>query len=287
MDKFTAVRKTRKAVLSLLGRDHGAVLFQTVYGFAILIPGWDPDILIAALNGRILHPRLTEIFLAVIEPGDTFVDAGANVGFYSLLAATALKGDGHVVSFEPDRRNYPILRSNAKINHLDTLIQVEPKALSDRECELAFWSAPNNSWGGSLVELPDTQSRKYIVSATTLDQYVASAKLDHVDIIKLDIEGAEPLALHGMPSALRTARLVAYEINKPRLNQLKVLPMDLIEKTSESGQFEFTLISNEQTDEFFPLEDIRSTEILNNHDWANVVSAKGDAAHRLREMFRT
>jgi FkbM family methyltransferase len=285
IDKFGPLRGTREALLFLIGRDHSAVQYQTAYGFEILLPAWDPGILIAALNGRILHPRLTEIFRAVIQPGDTFIDGGANMGFYSLLAAKALKGSGRVVAFEPDRRNLPILHSNVRLNSLDGLIRIEPKALSDNECESDFWSAPENAWGGSLVKRPGAESRRYRVSATTLDEYIISRNLERVDVIKLDIEGAEPRALHGMRGALRTARMLVYEIDKPRLDQLDIQARDLIRRTNEEGQFEITLVSDELSDEIVALEDARSAEILNRDGWANVVSAKGDAAIRLRAMF--
>jgi FkbM family methyltransferase len=285
IDKFAPGREIRKALLSLVGRDHGAARYRTAYGFDILLPAWDSGILIAALNGRILHPRLTEIFRAVIQPGDTFVDGGANMGFYSLLAAKVLKGSGCVVSFEPDPRNIPILHSNVVMNCLDGLIRIEPKALSDRECESDFWSAPENAWGGSLVKRPGVESKRYQVSATTLDQYVVSTRLRPVDIIKLDIEGAEPRALRGMRGALRTARMVVYEIDKPRLDHLDIKALDLIRRTNNEGDFEVTLVSDELSDEIVALEDARTAEILNRDGWANVVSAKGDAAIRLREMF--
>lgn len=285
IDNFVPLRKTRRAFLSLVGRDHATVRYRTAYGFEILLPAWDSGIVIAASNGRILHPRLTEIFGAVIQPGDTFIDGGANMGFYSLLAARALKGDGRVISFEPDPRNIPILHSNIEINGLEALVRIEPKALSDRECELDFWGAPENTWGGSLVELPGTESRQYRVSATTLDQYVISTNLDSVDIIKLDIEGAEPFALRGMRQALQTARMVVYEINKPRLDQLNIQPLDLIRQTHELGQFEITLVTDELRDEIVTLNDARTGEILNRQGWSNVVSGKGDAAIRLRGML--
>lgn len=287
MDRFTVLREARKAMLSLVGRDHSTVRYQTAYGFEILFPAWDTNVVIAASNGRILHPRLTEIFATVIQPGETFVDAGANVGFYSLLAATKLAGSGRVISFEPDPRNLPMLHSNVKINHLDTLVQIEPKALSDRECELDFWRAPENTWAGSLVELPGTDCTQFRVSATTLDRYITSASIGRVDVIKIDIEGAEPMALRGMRETLRTAKLLVYEINKPRLDQLKIRPLDLILQTNEWGQFQTTMITDERTDEIFPLEDARSTEVLESYGWANVVCAKRDAVDRLREMFGT
>lgn len=287
MDKHAELRKARKVLLSILGRDHSAVRYQTAYGFEILFPAWDADVVIAASNGRILHPRLTEIFRAVTQPGDTFVDAGANAGFYSLLAATALGNRGRVISFEPDPRNLPTLRSNVKFNRLEHLIRIEQQALSDKECELDFWSAPENSWGGSLVELPNAGSIRCKVSATTLDRYITLTNSGRVDVIKIDIEGAEPLALRGMRETLRETRVLVYEINKPRLDQLKIHPVDLIEQTREWGQFETTLITDERTDEILPIEDVRATEILEDYGWANVVSAKGDAVGRLRGLFGT
>jgi len=287
MDKIAAFREARKAMLSLVGRDHAAVRYQTAYGFKIQFPAWDANVVIAASNGRILHPRLTEIFAAVIQKGETFVDAGANAGFYSLLAAKKVAYGGRVISFEPDPRNLPTLRSNVKINHLESLIRVVPKALGDREGELDFWRAPENSWAGSIVELPGADSTRFKVSATTLDHYITSTNSGPVDVIKIDIEGAEPMALRGMRETLRKAKLLVYEINKPRLDQLKTGPLDLIRQTSEWGQFETTLITDERTDEILALGDTRSTEVLESYGWANVVSAKGSAVEPIRRMFGT
>jgi hypothetical protein len=79
--------------------------------------------------------------------------------------------------------------------------------------------------------------------------------------------------------------MVVYEIDKPRLDQLDIKALDLILGTNDEGQFEITLVSDELSDEIVALGDARSAEILNRDGWANVVSAKGNAAIRLREMF--
>ena len=285
LDRLAPFRKSRRSIVSVVGREHASARYRTAYGFDILLPAWDANVIIAASNGRILHPRLTEIFLALIQPGDVFVDGGANVGFYSLLAARALEGRGCVISFEPDPRNLPILHSNLQINNLNALARVVPKALSNNEGDLDFWGAQDNSWGGSVVGLPSANGRQLKVPATTLDSYAAATNLEGVDIIKLDIEGAEPLALEGMRTTLRTSKLLVYEINKPRLDQLGIRPQSLIQQAMEWGQFVLTLLTDERTDEVLPLESPRSAEILEVYGWANVVSAKGDAARRLHEVF--
>lgn len=285
LDRFRPVSLARKRILSLVARSHLAVQFDTAYDVRMLLPAWDANVVIAAMNGRILHPWITEIFREVIQPGFTVIDGGANVGFYSVLAASLLQGRGRVVSFEPDPRNIPVLETNVRLNDVSHIVDLVPKALSDVEGELDFWLVPWNSWGGSLVEVKGSQDTRLKVASTTLDDYLFSANINRVDVIKLDIEGAEPLALQGMRRSLASAKLLIYEINKPRLAELGIQPLELIRWTHEYGGFTSLLVSDERTDEILPLEDNRCPEILNQYGWANVICAKDEVGQYLLEKF--
>jgi FkbM family methyltransferase len=280
-DRFRAFASTRKRILSVVARRDLAVQYETAYGIQILLPAWDTNTVIAAIYGRITHPWITKIFREVIQPGYTVIDGGANVGFYSVLAASLMRGHGRVVSFEPDPRNIPLLQANAVLNYLTDIIHLEPKALSNVEDELDFWVCPENSLFGSLVELKGSQDTHLKVPGTTLDLYQRSAGIGNIDVIKLDIEGAEPLALQGMRRGLETAKLLIFEINKPRLVELGIMLLDLINQTVEWGHFTSTLISDERTDEVLWMDDSRCPEILDEYGWANVICGKGEVADRL------
>jgi FkbM family methyltransferase len=270
-------------ILSAIGRQNMAVQYDTCYGFSLLLHVWDASIVGAAAEGRMFDRELTKILSRVIRPGDTVVDGGANVGFYSLLAASLLKGRGTVISFEPDPRNIPLLRANAALNGFSDLIRVESRALSNAECDLDFWYSPQTSWGGSLVEIPDCSDVHVRVPATRLDIFRFSEKIGGIDVIKLDLEGAEPLALQGMPESLRTAKLLALEINQPRLMQLKVDPCRLINSTLEEGCFTVMLISDAHSVKVATPGDAHWTQVLDKLGWADVFCAKGEAAERLIE----
>ena len=79
----------------------------------------------------------------LLRPGQTVVDCGANVGYFSVLAAAAVGSEGHVVAFEPERANLRLLRHNLWRNGADN-VRVVPAAAADRRGAMALrWNASN------------------------------------------------------------------------------------------------------------------------------------------------
>ena len=285
LDCFPAMKATRRILLSSLAGTRPAVRFNTLYGFQILLPAWDPDILICAANGRILHPWITEVFRTVIRPGFTVVDGGANVGFYSLLAATLMQGRGLVLSFEPDVRNVSLLGANIELNGLTRIVKVEAKAHGDVDGECDFWMSLDNSWAGTLVKEQTLHYSPTKTVVTTLDHYLRAAGIPTVDVVKLDIEGAEPLALKGMCETLAKASLLVYEVHRQRQLELGIDPVELIRRSVEAGLFTFCLIADERKDEICKFDVGRCKEILDASGWADVLCAKGEVAAVLAAKF--
>jgi FkbM family methyltransferase len=285
LNRFRAVAFVRKQTLSRIARQNFGVEYQTIYDMRISLHAWDSDVVIAALNGRILHPRITEILNQVIKPGDVVVDAGANVGFYTLLAAKRVGRAGRVISFEPDPRNLLMMQKNVLLNEVSGVVQIEAKALSNIEGKMNFWTSLNNSWGGSLVELKSLEGTHLEIASISLDLYRSRNNIGVIDAIKIDIEGAEPLALEGMRQTLQDTKLLIYEINGPGLAELKMRPMELIQQTLRWGDFTSTFITDERNDQIYPLDDPRTPEILNDYGWANVICGKEVAADYLKKKF--
>jgi len=131
-----------------------------------------------------------QAFEREIKPGAVVFDIGANVGFFSLLAAVLAGIKGKVYAFEPLPRNVLFLRKHAALNQLDT-IEVFEAAVSDHSGEATFDQGASTAMG----HLADSGELK--VKMVCLDDMLSEGKINPPDFIKVDVEGAEFLALSG------------------------------------------------------------------------------------------
>jgi FkbM family methyltransferase len=135
---------------------------------------------------------VTRLVESLIERGMVFLDIGANAGFLSLLAATKCQ---RVYAFEPLPSNLRRIRRNIEINGLRNVSVVE-KAVGDREATATLYVPESDNSGlASLTYMAGAKSLE--VPVTTLDRFVRQKNLARVDLIKIDIEGAEVMAFEG------------------------------------------------------------------------------------------
>jgi len=137
-----------------------------------------------------------------VHPGSVFWDVGANVGFYSLLASR-LVCSGKVFSFEPVPRNLEFLRKHIVLNRL-TNVEVLPIAVSDKDGISSFRLEQSGLMGRLSGEGSAT------VSTAALDTLVEEGKVLPPDYVKMDIEGAELLALRGASRTFQRFRPVLF-----------------------------------------------------------------------------
>jgi FkbM family methyltransferase len=135
-------------------------------------------------------------YLKSIKPTH-FVDVGAHYGFYSLLVARNVGQKGKVYAFEPDPSNYKLLLKNIKANNMEDIIVPVNKAVSDRIGVITFFPG-KESGGGSLYASRYTASKSITVETVTLDEFFEHEGWPAIDVIKIDIEGAEKAALEAM-----------------------------------------------------------------------------------------
>jgi len=124
-----------------------------------------------------------------VARGSVFYDVGANVGIYSLLSSE-LVGSGKVYAFEPVPRNLAYLRRHLKLNHVHN-VAVLALAICDVTGQANFEAEAS----GLMGQL--TESGSVTVSTATLDSLIENGRVEPPDVIKMDIEGAELLALRG------------------------------------------------------------------------------------------
>jgi FkbM family methyltransferase len=161
------------------------------------------------------EPGLLRLLEDELRAGDTVLDVGAHVGVHALIAARRLRalGGGRVIAFEPTPDSAAAARAAAARNGLP--VEVVESGLGEADGEIELRGDPRYPTHDAGVRSQfgegDVVARAPV---TTFDAWAQRAGLDRLDVVKVDIEGAEILALRGMRSTLRALkpRLLAIEV---------------------------------------------------------------------------
>jgi FkbM family methyltransferase len=145
-----------------------------------------------------------DLLVRLVQPGQVVFDLGANVGFYTLLAARLVGRTGRVIAFEPASRNIRYLKRHLDLNACTNVTVVEA-AVGDTAGIAVFQPGASHA-EGHLVTDAGVSADSYRVPVVTLDDLVASRELPLPHILKIDVEGAEYAALVGATDVLRRAR---------------------------------------------------------------------------------
>lgn len=138
-----------------------------------------------------------------VKKNDVVLDIGANIGYYTLIFADLVGENGKVYAFEPDPTNFEILLKNIEINGFKNVIPVN-KAVTNKPGKISFYINKRNT-GDNRIRDFEGSSKKIEVEAITLDDYF-SDYMGSVNFIKMDIQGAEGLALEGMKKLIESNR---------------------------------------------------------------------------------
>jgi FkbM family methyltransferase len=162
---------------------------------------------LAALRSH--EPHVERFMRGFLRAGDVVLDVGANIGSLAMLAASCVGPGGRVIAVEPLERNRRLLARSAQANRFDQVELIEAAAANGTgELELRTHPLTSNSArpaaSGDLLR--DARGRTVRVPMVVLEE--ALAGLARLDLVKIDIEGMEPLALHGFERSLERLRPV-------------------------------------------------------------------------------
>jgi len=193
-------------------------------GFRLLVDGTSQTGRIAYATGR-YEPRTTQIIQARVQPGDVVVDVGANIGYFSIVAARAAGPSGRVVAFEPVESVRRQLARNLQLNDLEH-VEIRSEALSDRTADATFYQGPDRDTGlGSLRPLE--QGHQVTVHQVRFDDIWDPSR--RVSLVKIDVEGAELRVLQGMADCLTRDRPdIIVEVTDQFLRALGASASDLL-----------------------------------------------------------
>jgi FkbM family methyltransferase len=152
------------------------------------------------------EPEIRALCRRCLRPGATAIDVGANVGVHTLVMAHAVNGGGRVIACEPSPNFHKELTSNVELNQLSN-VTIHQVAVSAKSGPVTLYipSDSQHAAGASLDPHmhPQLQSSLAVeVAGTTIDDLVAMDAIDHVDLIKIDVEGFDAAVLAGAHDVL-------------------------------------------------------------------------------------
>jgi FkbM family methyltransferase len=170
-----------------------------------------------------------------LRPGMTFVDVGANIGHFALLAALLVGPSGRVLAFEPTPVVANRLRENIRLNALSNVTAVE-KAISDRGGRALLYESCDDQEANSLFHQSSARDTVEVETAT-LDEELSKYDVGKVDLLKIDAEGSELAVLQGGSRTLTSGHrpAILLEINPVTLGMAGVEPEQVLNVLREYG----------------------------------------------------
>lgn len=217
---FYTIRETKRVVMRLkevidsllkgaAGRgliylgDYRA-LTRTIFGQKMFVDTRDISVGPHILMEGFWEMWITRVFRETIKKGMTVVEVGANIGYYTLLAAKQISSSGKLYAFEANPQVFDILYQNILVNGLLDRTTLVNKPVFDKTCTLKFSKLKKHLASGSVAEFSEEFLAQYRdeverveMDAVSLDEYFADDK-SGIDVIKIDAEGSEAHIFDGM-----------------------------------------------------------------------------------------
>jgi FkbM family methyltransferase len=187
-------------------------------GFRMKLDLYDPEQLKVYFYGHYHERYEARLVRDLLGEDNVFWDVGANVGYFTLVAATALNNRGQIVAFEPGQNAYARLVDNLALNPYRNNTTY-PVAVADREGEAVLHVAGDIAdSSASLYPAGQTQAGQEVCRTVALDHFRREEQLSPPDLIKLDVEGAELAVLQGAKDLIsQTPPLFLMEMEEKNL----------------------------------------------------------------------
>jgi FkbM family methyltransferase len=179
------------------------VTVESLAGATFVVPHLAEPVGFHLLVDGQYEPETEDFILSRLSAGGVFVDAGANIGVFTVSAARQVGARGKVLAVEPSPAVFPYLVENIQLNHLQNVLPLR-FALSDGTHDrVPFYAAPASHFGmGALA--PQFHAEPCSVVTKPLDEVLADNALPFVSVLKVDVEGHELAVFRGARKLLET-----------------------------------------------------------------------------------
>jgi FkbM family methyltransferase len=243
-----------------------------------LLAGTMPRVYRALLRIRGRSNTMKVLLAGLVRRGDVVFDVGANQGLFTALLSNLAGADGRVHAFEPSPDTCRLLRSTLGARARNPMSVVVNTMAAGAEDGVAMLHTPRRDHGQASLKTHDTGSwsvgaavESSEVVVTRLDTYVAAQRLARVDVVKMDVEGAELPALRGFAASLRTFHpIVVCELCGAWTRAFDYEPAAVIEELKHAGYTAFYVVTDRG--DLRPLTDVQA---LNDGESRDIVAHSG------------
>ncbi|AWN28589.1 FkbM family methyltransferase [Streptomyces sp. NEAU-S7GS2] len=219
-------------------RDHPRQrLVRTRFGAAMAVDTQDLIQRFVYLFG-LWEPHMTHWLQRRLRPGDTYIDVGANVGYFSLLASQLVGEEGRVVAIEASPTFHARVLQHAEINGCNNLRTVNAAVADERKTVTLILASSSNMGAASIVPYGGPAESTLDVEAYPLPQVLDADDLAGARVIKIDVEGAEGAVIRGLAPVLDKLRPdaeITVEVTPERMEALGESPGELLTTMREHG----------------------------------------------------
>jgi len=243
-------------------------------GAVIVLNPNDPVVSGALALGVYEKPE-TKFFCKVCRAGMTFLDVGANIGYYSALAMVRIGAAGKVIALEPDPENFRYLQATVAANGAASATCIQ-KAAAAQSGILKLYVSKNNR-GDNRLYPNDLCDRSYDVQVSTVDALLGECGVQCVDLVKIDVQGFEGHVLHGMTETIRRSAdlIILTEFWPFGLKSAGSTPESVLLEMEEAG---LTLYELTKNGSLAPLADKQSLiKRYPGRNYTNIVAVSGNA----------
>jgi len=235
--------------------------FRTQTRFGFEISGTTEDLVQRHIYMfGVWEPHLTYWIQDRLKPGDTFVDVGANIGYFTLLAARCVGHHGWCVAIEASPSILELLNENLEINHIGSRVRTVNLAASDRDGTLTVYGGPRANLGlTTMVPNQDLQIETTI-SAKTLKDILTEEEIAGARLIKIDVEGFEGPVVRGLLPVLGSCRKdleIVLEVNGQATPEGEETS-DIVRQFAVHGFHAYEIVNDEKEDPY--LKAVRSPQ---------------------------
>jgi FkbM family methyltransferase len=196
------------------------------------------------------EPHLTYWIRDRLKPGDTFVDVGANIGYYTLLAAGCVGQSGWSVAIEASPSIFELLNESLELNNIGSRVRTVNMAASDRDGTLTIYGGPHENRGLTTTVPHHDLQIETTISAKPLKDILTEGEIAGARLIKIDVEGLEGPVVRGLLPILGSCRKDLEIVLECQASPEGENTADIVRQFTDQGFHTYEIVNNYQADSY-------------------------------------